>query len=76
MISNGAKHSIFNALYVLTNPGDEVMIFTPYWVSYPEMVKLVGAKPRIVELDAENDYKLTPERLEAEVATKAEGDFV
>ncbi len=68
MISNGAKHSIFNALYVLTNPGDEVMIFTPYWVSYPEMVKLVGAKPRIVKLDAENDYKLTPERLEAEVA--------
>ncbi|MCD6378875.1 pyridoxal phosphate-dependent aminotransferase [bacterium] len=68
MISNGAKHSIFNALYVLTNPGDEVMIFTPYWVSYPEMVKLVGAKPRIVELSADNDYKLTPERLESEVA--------
>ncbi|HMA76093.1 MAG TPA: pyridoxal phosphate-dependent aminotransferase [Candidatus Krumholzibacteriaceae bacterium] len=68
MISNGAKHSIFNALFVLTNPGDEVLIFTPYWVSYPEMVKLVGAKPRVVKLSADNDYKLTPEKLEDEVA--------
>jgi len=67
MVSNGAKHCIFNALYVLTDPGDEVAIFTPYWVSYPEMVKLVGAKPRIVELDPENDYKLTLEGLKKSI---------
>ncbi|MBD3180522.1 MAG: aminotransferase class I/II-fold pyridoxal phosphate-dependent enzyme [Candidatus Latescibacteria bacterium] len=68
MVSNGAKHCIFNALYVLTDPGDEVAIFTPYWVSYPEMVKLVGATPRIVELDPANDYKLTVEGLKNALA--------
>ncbi len=68
MVSNGAKHCIFNALYVLTDPGDEVAIFTPYWVSYPEMVKLVGARPRIVELDPANDYKLTLESLQKNLA--------
>jgi aspartate aminotransferase len=67
MVSNGAKHCIFNALYVLTDPGDEVAIFTPYWVSYPEMVKLVGAKPRIVEMDPANDYKLTVDSLKTAI---------
>ncbi len=68
VISNGAKHSIFDALYVLTDPGDEVLITTPYWVSYPEMVKLVGATPRIIETDKENGYKLAPEQLEEELS--------
>ncbi len=68
VISHGAKHSIFNALYVLTDPGDEVMLLAPYWTSYPEMVKLVGAVPRIVYLDGSTGYKLTPERLEEELA--------
>ncbi|MBN1163494.1 MAG: pyridoxal phosphate-dependent aminotransferase [Candidatus Krumholzibacteriota bacterium] len=67
VISHGAKHSIFNALYTMTDAGDEVMITTPYWVSYPEMVKLVGARPRIVELTAETGYKLTAERLKSEI---------
>lgn len=69
VVSNGAKHSIFNALFAVTDPGDEVIVATPYWVSYPEMVSLVGARPRIVELEAEHDYKLTPDRLEKELAT-------
>jgi aspartate aminotransferase len=67
LISNGAKHCIFNALFALTDPGDEVLIFTPYWVSYPEMVKLVGAVPRIVELDSSNGYKLTVDKLKDEI---------
>ncbi|HSG27447.1 MAG TPA: pyridoxal phosphate-dependent aminotransferase [Candidatus Krumholzibacterium sp.] len=67
VISHGAKHSIFNALYVLTDPGDEVMITTPYWVSYPEMIKLVGAVPNIVELSVSDGFRLTVDRLKAEV---------
>lgn len=68
VISHGAKHSIFNALYALTDPGDEVMFVTPYWVSYPEMVKLVGAVPRIVETGADTGYRMTVEMLKAEIA--------
>jgi aspartate aminotransferase len=67
VISHGAKHSIYNALYALIDPGDEVMILSPYWTSYPEMVKIVGGVPRIVELTSETGYKLTPERLEQEL---------
>ena len=67
VISHGAKHSIFNALFVLTDPGDEVMITTPYWVSYPEMIKLVGAVPNIIELSASDGFRLTVDRLKAEV---------
>mgnify|MGYP001824438685 CR=1 FL=1 len=67
VISHGAKHSIFNSLYALTDPGDEVMFVTPYWVSYPEMVKLVGAVPRIVETGAETGYRMTVEMLKKEV---------
>lgn len=68
VISHGAKHSIYNALYVLTDPGDEVMILCPYWTSYPEMIKLVGCTPHIVELAADTDYKLTADRLREEIA--------
>ncbi len=67
VISHGAKHSIYNALYTLVDPGDEVMILSPYWTSYPEMVKLVGGVPRVVELSGETGYKLTPERFEEEL---------
>ncbi len=67
VISHGAKHSIFNALYALTDPGDEVMFATPYWVSYPEMARLVGAVPRIVETDAGTGYRMTVEMLEKEI---------
>jgi aspartate aminotransferase len=68
VISNGAKHSIFDALYVLTDPGDEVLISTPYWVSYPEMVKLVGAVPRIIETEMASGYKLTMEQMERAIS--------
>ncbi len=67
VISHGAKHSIFNALFALTDPGDEVLITTPYWVSYPEMVKLVGAVPRIIELGEDTGYRLTVEHLKTAV---------
>lgn len=56
VISNGAKHAIFNALYTILEPGDEVLIFSPYWVSYPEMVKLCSGKPVIVNFKEQDKF--------------------
>src|SRR3972149_4161422 len=64
VVSCGAKHSIYNAVQVLCQEGDEVLIPSPYWVSYPEMVKLAGATPVIVKTSQENNFKLTRELLE------------
>lgn len=56
IVSNGAKHSLYNALYCLINPGDKVIIPSPYWVSYPEMVKLCGGIPVYVPTTEDNDF--------------------
>ncbi len=56
VISNGAKHAIFNTLFVLLEPEDEVLIFSPYWVSYPEMVKLCSAKPVVVDFKERDNF--------------------
>ncbi len=65
VISNGGKHSLTNVFQAILNPGDEVIIQTPYWLSYPEIVKLAGGTPVFVETSKENDFKITPEQLEA-----------
>lgn len=65
--SNGAKQSVCNAVMAVVNGGDEVIIPAPYWVSYPEMVKLAGGTPVIVEAGIEQDFKITPEQLEAAI---------
>ena len=72
-VSNGAKQSVCNTVMALVNTGDEVIIPAPYWVSYPEMVKLAGGTPVIVEAGFEQDFKITPTQLEAAItpATKA-----
>ncbi len=70
VVSCGAKHSIFNALFVLINPGDEVIIPLPYWVSYPEMVNLCEGIPRFVRTSPENDFKITLKDLEKQVSPK------
>src|SRR5690606_26687245 len=57
--SCGAKHSIYNALQVIINEGDEVIVPAPYWVSYPDMVLLSGGIPIIIECGVEDNYKLT-----------------
>jgi aspartate aminotransferase len=64
VVSTGAKQSIANAILCLVNPGDEVIIFSPYWVSYEEIVKLAEGIPVQVQGRLENDYKVTPEQLE------------
>lgn len=70
VVSNGAKHSLHNVFTVLCNPGDEVIIPAPYWVSYAELVKLTGAKPVIVETAEANNFKLTPELFRAAVTPR------
>lgn len=64
IVSNGAKQSCYNAILACCEPGDEVIIPAPYWLSYPDMVKLVGAEPVIVETKASNSYKMTAEEFE------------
>ena len=63
LVSCGAKHSIYNLMQALLNPGDEVIIPSPYWVSYPDMVKLAGAEPVIIRAGIENRFKITPKQL-------------
>jgi aspartate aminotransferase len=63
-VNCGAKHSCYNAILATCNPGDEVIIPAPYWTSYPEMVRLVGAIPVIVETKRENGWKITPSEFE------------
>jgi aspartate aminotransferase len=70
VISHGAKHSIYNALFALMDPGDEVLILSPYWTSYPDMVRILGGKPRIVELTKKTDYKLTAEIFRKQLSRK------
>ncbi|MCU0442234.1 MAG: pyridoxal phosphate-dependent aminotransferase [Bacteroidia bacterium] len=67
VVSTGAKHSIMNAIMALVNKNDEVLIPTPYWVSYSEMVKLVEGKPVFINTTVEQQYKITPEQLEAAI---------
>jgi aspartate aminotransferase len=70
VISNGAKHSLHNVFAALCNPGDEVIIPAPYWVSYAELVKLTGATPVIVPTAESNDFKLTPAQLTAAITPR------
>ncbi len=70
LVSNGAKQSVCNTVMALINPGDEVIIPAPYWVSYPQMVKLAGGTPVIVEAGFEQNFKMTPSQLEAAITPK------
>lgn len=70
IVSTGAKHSLANVISCLVNPGEEVIIFAPYWVSYSEMVKLAEGKAVIVEGAFENNFKVTPAQLEAAITDK------
>jgi aspartate aminotransferase len=67
VVSTGAKHSLANAIAALINPGDEVIIFSPYWVSYSEMVKLAEGTSVIVQGAFDNNFKVTPEQFEAAI---------
>ena len=68
--SNGAKQCVCNAVMALVSPGEEVIIPAPYWVSYPQMVLMADGKPVFVEAKIEQDFKITPEQLEAAITPK------
>ncbi len=70
LVSNGAKQSVCNTVMALVNPGDEVIIPAPYWVSYPQMALLAGGQPVIVEAGFEQNFKMTPEQLEKAITPK------
>ena len=70
IVTNGGKHSLYNLMETFIEPGDEVIIPAPYWVSYPEMVKLAGGTPVIVSTTAETDYKMTAEQLKSAITPK------
>jgi len=70
MVGVGGKHIIYNAMMATLNPGDEVIIPAPFWVSYPDIVMLAEGKPIIVKCDASRDFKITPEQLENNITNK------
>lgn len=67
VVASGAKHCVYIALKVITNPGDEIIIPAPFWVSYYEMVRMTGGTPVIVEAGEDQNFKITPEQLEAAI---------
>jgi aspartate aminotransferase len=70
IVTNGGKHSLFNLMLALIETGDEVIIPAPYWLSYPEMVKLAEGTPVIVPTDASSGYKITPDQLRSAITPK------
>ncbi|MBF2008652.1 MAG: pyridoxal phosphate-dependent aminotransferase [Chlorogloeopsis fritschii C42_A2020_084] len=70
IVTNGGKHSLFNLMLAAIEPGDEVIIPAPYWLSYPEMVTLAGGTSVIVPTDASTGYKITPEQLRKSITPK------
>ncbi|TMW73560.1 pyridoxal phosphate-dependent aminotransferase [Alteribacter natronophilus] len=70
IVTNGAKHALALLFQTILNEGDEVIIPSPYWVSYPEQVKIAGGQPVVVKAGEENEFKLSPEELEAAVTEK------
>ncbi|MBI3788990.1 MAG: aminotransferase class I/II-fold pyridoxal phosphate-dependent enzyme, partial [Ignavibacteriales bacterium] len=70
LVSNGAKHSIYNALKAICNKGDEVIIPSPYWVSYPQMVNLVDATPVFIQTTEKTEFKITAAQLRKAITKK------
>lgn len=70
LVTNGGKHSLYNLMMAVIDPGDEVIIPAPFWLSYPEMVKLAGGVPVIVATDSTTDYKITADALNAAITPR------
>jgi len=70
VVSNGAKHSLVNSFMAILNPGDEVLVPAPFWVSYPEMIKIADGVPVIMQTSEADDFKVTAEKLEAAITPK------
>ncbi|MBM7622585.1 pyridoxal phosphate-dependent aminotransferase [Sporohalobacter salinus] len=73
IVSSGAKHSLYNTLQAICEEGDEIIVPTPYWVSYPQQIKLAGGETVVIETSEENGFKLKPEDLKAKINNKTRG---
>jgi len=71
VVNIGGKHSVYEAMQAVLDPGDEVILPTPYWVTYPETIKLAGATSKIVQTDKSNGYKITPDQLKEALTDKS-----
>lgn len=71
IVSNGAKQSIYNSIMAVVNPGDEVIVAAPYWVSYPSMIQLAGGKMVVIDTDESTGFKITPSQLEKVITSKS-----
>ncbi|MED1604269.1 pyridoxal phosphate-dependent aminotransferase [Cytobacillus kochii] len=76
IVTSGAKHALYTLFQVILNKGDEVIIPTPYWVSYPEQVKLAGGKPVFIDGLEENEYKVTPQQLETVITDRTKAVII
>ena len=76
VVSNGAKHSLFNALSALLNPDDEVIVPSPYWVSYTEMIKMAGGVPVLVECDAQTGFQLNIQNIKQAIHEKTKAIII
>ena len=70
IVNIGAKHSVYESMQAVLDPGDEVILPTPYWVTYPEAIKLAGASPKVVQTSSENSFKITPQQLKDAINDK------
>jgi aspartate aminotransferase len=70
IVNIGAKHSVYESMQAVLDDGDEVIVPTPYWVTYPETIKLAGATMKVVQTDSANSYKMTPEQLKKAITPK------
>ncbi|SHF56085.1 pyridoxal phosphate-dependent aminotransferase [Ornithinibacillus halophilus] len=76
IVTTGAKHALYTLFQVILNEGDEVIVPAPYWVSYPEQIKLAGGKPVIVEAQEQNEFKLTPQQLEGAITDRTKAVII
>ncbi|ENH97313.1 aspartate aminotransferase [Gracilibacillus halophilus YIM-C55.5] len=76
IVTTGAKHALYTLFQVLLNKGDEVIVPSPYWVSYPEQIKLAEGKPVYIEAKEENEFKITPEQLETAITDKTKAVII
>ena len=76
IVSCGAKHTIYNILQAICDPGDEVIFAAPYWVSYPEQIKLAGAVPRVIETTPVQNFCMAPDQVEAAITSKTKAILV
>ncbi len=76
IVNIGGKHSVYEAMQAVLDPGDEVLLPTPYWVTYPETIKLAGAVAKIIQTDISNSFKITPSQLEEAITEKTAMLFI